>query len=153
MTRIGPQMPQFQKEADNRVWKGTEETFDAIENEDEKKTYTCTICLLPKLVKEDLWILPCGHFFHKDCILNWARTKNTCPECRESFADADDRTMLLREDKKRDSEGGGRGFGAPDPLPSPRGFGAPELPFDRYVTNNRRQRRRQQRRPIEPPQI
>lgn len=105
--RIGPQMPQFQKQADNRVWKHSAEAFEALEDDDEKRAYTCTICLEPKLIKEDLWILPCGHFFHKNCILNWGRTKNTCPECRESFADADDRTLLLREENKRRREGGG----------------------------------------------
>ena len=99
-------MPQFQKQADNRVWKHSAEAFEALED-DEKRAYTCTICLEPKLIKEDLWILPCGHFFHKNCILNWGRTKNTCPECRESFADADDRTLLLREENKRRREGGG----------------------------------------------
>ena len=100
-------MPQFQKDADARVWKEGMDEGDQV--------YHCVVCLEPKKVKEDLWILPCGHFFHKNCILNWGRTHNTCPECRESFADADDRTLLLREDNKR--RHGGEGGAAPRDAP------------------------------------
>lgn len=47
---------------------------------------TCSICLadLTGPVKK----LPCGHEFHRRCILSWRRRgENTCPLCRAEFAD------------------------------------------------------------------
>lgn len=29
-----------------------------------------------------LWVTPCGHFFHKQCLLMWMEEKLTCPLCR-----------------------------------------------------------------------
>lgn len=50
------------------------------ENPDEQ----CSICLgnLEGACKT----LPCGHVFHRRCILQWKRTgHHTCPYCREPF--------------------------------------------------------------------
>ena len=41
----------------------------------------CPICLKSK----SNWKLPCGHNFHKDCICQWFKSKNTCPLCRTKF--------------------------------------------------------------------
>ena len=125
LASIGPKMEVFQKEVDRRVWKGTAETFQQIESDDEKNIYTCVVCLDPTLVKDDLWILPCGHIFHQHCILNWTRTHNTCPVCRVPFNNrATDRERLLATDKKRGRGERADGAGAAAPprnpnLPSP----------------------------------
>ena len=46
------------------------------------KTYTCSICLskLQKYNKKHVF-LPCNHCFHKDCIFEWLKDNNTCPNC------------------------------------------------------------------------
>jgi|UniRef100_A0A6C0IT74 hypothetical protein len=42
----------------------------------------CSICL-DKLTKNQAK-LPCGHYFHTNCILEWVDKKNmTCPICRQ----------------------------------------------------------------------
>ena len=118
--KIGPQIPSFQKTNDRRVWVGTDEELQVLEDKQDKTTaeenllgsVTCTICLDVRKQKEDLWILPCRHLFHKACILNWARTKNTCPECKVSFDfvhTVNDHTLLLEEDNKRSRDSGGGG--------------------------------------------
>jgi len=129
--KIGPQIPSFQKTNDRRVWVGTDEELQVLEDKQDKTTaeenllgnVTCTICLDVRKQKEDLWILPCRHLFHKACILNWARTKNTCPECKVSFdfvpePAVNDHRLLLKEDNKRsrDIESGIRYTGDLDAL-------------------------------------
>jgi hypothetical protein len=44
---------------------------------------TCSICLEP-LTQNVATALPCGHRFHKDCIVNWlARSQGKCPNCKQ----------------------------------------------------------------------
>ena len=49
-------------------------------NDDEQ----CSICL--SKLDGACKTLPCGHVFHRRCILQWKRTgHHTCPYCREPF--------------------------------------------------------------------
>jgi hypothetical protein len=44
---------------------------------------TCSICLEP-LTENVATALPCGHRFHKDCIVNWlVRSQGKCPNCKQ----------------------------------------------------------------------
>jgi hypothetical protein len=44
-------------------------------------TKTCNICLE---VNNDSVVLPCGHFFHEECISKWLLEKSiSCPTCRK----------------------------------------------------------------------
>ena len=49
--------------------------------EDESKE-ACTVC--QDLVEKGAITLtmPCGHFFHKACLMPWLQEHNTCPVCR-----------------------------------------------------------------------
>ncbi len=42
------------------------------------KKNTCSICL------EEVENIPlkCGHAFHDECVLEWFKINNTCPNCR-----------------------------------------------------------------------
>jgi hypothetical protein len=43
----------------------------------------CSICLEP-LTNNVAIALPCGHRFHKDCIVNWlSRSQGKCPNCKQ----------------------------------------------------------------------
>lgn len=41
----------------------------------------CSICLTD-LDTERVLRLPCEHFFHKDCLVNWLKRSTVCPLCR-----------------------------------------------------------------------
>ena len=41
----------------------------------------CSICLDD--IEEEVAILKCNHFFHKECISEWLSRSNTCPYCRK----------------------------------------------------------------------
>jgi hypothetical protein len=40
-------------------------------------------CLEPLGCRESLKLPNCGHAFHCQCLVEWMRTKTTCPVCRE----------------------------------------------------------------------
>ncbi|KAI3728057.1 hypothetical protein L6452_16685 [Arctium lappa] len=49
-------------------------------------TTTCAICMDDFKCHDDLIPLPsCHHIFHRNCILPWFSTNNTCPLCRRQF--------------------------------------------------------------------
>lgn len=42
---------------------------------------TCTICIEDIAMEERTVTLPCAHQYHLDCIAEWLRNKNSCPQC------------------------------------------------------------------------
>ncbi|KAH8551097.1 hypothetical protein BGW37DRAFT_494807 [Umbelopsis sp. PMI_123] len=42
----------------------------------------CSICLDAYKSVDQLWVLPCHHEFHKDCVNRWFDTSQKCPICR-----------------------------------------------------------------------
>ena len=53
--------------------------IDWINDEDD---IDCAVCYKNWNVN---MVLPCGHKFCKQCILQWAKVQNTCPCCRREF--------------------------------------------------------------------
>ncbi|NBO72495.1 MAG: hypothetical protein EBU66_18855 [Bacteroidetes bacterium] len=43
---------------------------------------SCSICHDNMIVHQTVVDLECNHSFHEQCILNWFRRQNTCPNCR-----------------------------------------------------------------------
>ena len=67
---------------DKQILKNLPETQieDVSKLDPEKKN--CVICLEDFKNKDKAIILPCIHLFHKTCINNWLKKKNTCPICK-----------------------------------------------------------------------
>ncbi|OIR59192.1 MAG: ubiquitin-protein ligase E3 [Amphiamblys sp. WSBS2006] len=54
----------------------------------EEKKETCHICLADYEEREKIRILPCKHFYHRECIDSWLRRhQKTCPLCRKPAVD------------------------------------------------------------------
>ena len=62
----------------------------------------CSICLdelgSERPVRQ---VLLCGHQFHSECLLDWARQKESCPNCKKQF---DKKALREFEQKKADSQ-------------------------------------------------
>ena len=51
-------------------------------SDDETSTEDCAVCKEGFEKKQIAHRLPCGHMYHRDCILPWIQKHNTCPVCR-----------------------------------------------------------------------
>jgi len=55
---------------------------ELLDNKSVQRTWhhkECTICLETFESQDSVLRLPCGHIFHKDCVMNWLRQTMTCP--------------------------------------------------------------------------
>ncbi|KAG8367923.1 hypothetical protein BUALT_Bualt16G0123200 [Buddleja alternifolia] len=43
---------------------------------------SCSICMEDFKTNYPFVTMPCEHYFHKDCIVEWLQRRNTCPLCR-----------------------------------------------------------------------
>ena len=61
---------------------------DRLEIKSSDKDLVCGACLLD-LFTDDCEFLAvpvgCPHLFHWDCLTNWAKLQNTCPQCKHRF--------------------------------------------------------------------
>lgn len=73
-----------------RLWSGGGPTVDAVRRrimdgpaEDVPCETECTICLETRANTDEGWrTLPCGHHFHRPCLLEWLSRSHCCPLCR-----------------------------------------------------------------------
>lgn len=57
-------------------------TLPVVQYNSKMNTSTCIICLANFEDTSRLKILPCFHYFHKDCIVAWLETSIHCPICQ-----------------------------------------------------------------------
>ena len=58
-----------------------ENNISEVNNEDENEI--CKICFEKINMNTTKILLPCGHSYHKECIVEWFREgRNECPECK-----------------------------------------------------------------------
>ncbi|KAG6605223.1 putative E3 ubiquitin-protein ligase XERICO, partial [Cucurbita argyrosperma subsp. sororia] len=56
------------------------EEFDGLREEEEEGD--CSVCCEALKGEEEVSRIPCGHVYHKCCILKWVQMSNSCPLCR-----------------------------------------------------------------------
>jgi hypothetical protein len=52
--------------------------------QEEKKKDCCSVCKEDYVDGDEVVITGCNHLFHACCLATWVKTKQTCPNCRES---------------------------------------------------------------------
>lgn len=55
------------------------------ENTLAEEVVVCAVCKDKFSMEEKVRKLPCGHYYHDDCILPWLNIRNTCPVCRHEL--------------------------------------------------------------------
>ena len=50
-----------------------------------EKESSCTVCLEAVKVGSSVYDIDCKHIFHKECLENWRKEKDTCPCCRANL--------------------------------------------------------------------
>lgn len=53
-----------------------------LQNVTAEQEARCAVCLEQLIVASKA---PCGHLYHKECLLQWMRHSNTCPLCRRDI--------------------------------------------------------------------
>ena len=64
----------------------------------------CAICADEYCLGQDAKRLPCKHFFHTECILQWLGLSNSCPSCRFEIETDDAAYEAAKREKKRKDE-------------------------------------------------
>lgn len=50
----------------------------AVDGDDEEQ---CAVCRLEFEQEDDVKQLPCGHYYHPECVGQWLQQKKVCPQC------------------------------------------------------------------------
>lgn len=45
----------------------------------------CSICMDEVPLGDPVTVLPCAHWFHRECVTAWLREHDTCPHCRQGI--------------------------------------------------------------------
>ncbi|KAA0041218.1 RING finger protein 165-like protein [Cucumis melo var. makuwa] len=57
--------------------------FDGFNKEEEEEIGDCSVCYEELKGKgKEVSRIPCGHVYHKSCVLTWLQINNSCPLCR-----------------------------------------------------------------------
>lgn len=58
------------------------------EDDTETKGNICSVCLELYKLGEAIRVLPCSHFYHKNCVDQWLIDHRTCPMCKSNILKA-----------------------------------------------------------------
>ena len=69
---------------------------DLLTSDEQKENDQCSVCIESFDDDDDqVYKMPCGHPFHKECLMPWLEMHNSCPSCRHQLP-TDDADYELR---------------------------------------------------------
>jgi len=48
----------------------------------------CSICMDDVSLGDEVTVLPCTHWFHRECVTHWLKEHDTCPHCRKPISNS-----------------------------------------------------------------
>jgi hypothetical protein len=79
-----------------------------LEENDIELQSECPICLEELTTNDEAYLLPCCHFYHKKCLMEWFKKEPVCPNCRLELGahtqEEVDMSLLNRENKLKKGE-------------------------------------------------
>ena len=87
-----------------------DETDNTDGDYDEDNEVTCTICIMDIEDGDRIGVLPCNHKFHVDCLKQWIKRKNVCPNCQIPNIAREKECEIINNGHGRD-RGSGSGSG------------------------------------------
>lgn len=72
----------------------------------------CSICMDNVELGLDVTVLPCNHWFHRDCVVAWLKEHDTCPHCRKPITNPEDQPQSSRRRSSRRSSSVASPYGA-----------------------------------------
>ena len=88
---------------DNDIDKDETDNIDGDYDEDK---VTCTICIMDIEDGDRIGVLPCNHKFHVDCLKQWIKRKNVCPNCQIPNIAREKECEIINNDHGRDRGSG-----------------------------------------------
>lgn len=55
----------------------------------------CTVCRVEFEDMDEVAILPCKHYYHRECIGMWLKQKKVCPQCNKEITVENKNTMTI----------------------------------------------------------
>merc|ERR1711998_539407 len=71
---------------------------------DQENCSCCVVCCGSFSRGEETAALPCGHLYHRECIVPWLQRQNTCPTCRFELPAAGEGKQLVRVGEGNEAE-------------------------------------------------
>lgn len=61
-----------------------------VHQDNQERPQTCSVCNLNFTVNDQIYSLPCGHFFHEGCLQLHLAKKTFCPLCKLDLIGSND---------------------------------------------------------------
>ena len=87
------------------------EALETVPQSEMKADDSCPVCQddFKEGEEEAVVKMPCGHAFHKECLLPWLESNNTCPTCRHEIPSVHSDPNASESDRAQASSSGARG--------------------------------------------
>ncbi|KAF2861663.1 hypothetical protein K470DRAFT_256792 [Piedraia hortae CBS 480.64] len=90
----------------------------AADGDEKTGIVECSICMDQIPIGNSVTVLPCSHWFHKECITAWLSEHDTCPHCRQGIMPKEDQQRSRDATEPPLNDTHGPDYRGPRPVPT-----------------------------------